>query len=928
MTTNTTTNAGYSSRLGNRNKVGPDAIVDKMKQNQYNTDEKLVIDFIQMALDITLTHGQLHHDLKDGVVLCNLVNQLRPGTIKTVGQKDLSFIKMDNITRFLQGARQLGLEDSQLFETIDLFEAKDMPRVIHTILTLSQLFIKTEPEKYSWLQVKGGCSSSAPSSSVTSSTVRGTDQGPLSISTPAGTSTTSENLPPSTLTSSSSTLSTNSIISSSQDEDTEAKYRHVRDIFSCFDNQDLRVITDASLDHNTNTSKELSLANELDWYVPTQTPTVLSRPPKSPLRTSQRSKSVGRRRSSTTTATSSKSTMPATLDDLHTLSPSSSCSSLLSSSSILSPNTPDTQVSTDDSHNWSYNQKVHSHSDLPPRQPHSSRRSSNAQQQTTGSLGRHSKKHHQQQQQQQDQEEDKVRLYLQGQDGSTSIQYQLGNCIGKGQFGSVYRALDLATGEIVAVKRIKLEDGELDQEMMKEVDLLKTMSHLNVIQYLGFIRNRHHINIILEYAENGSLMSTLRSFGAFPEKLVASFCVKILNGLDYLHDNQVVHCDLKAANILTTKTGDVKLTDFGVSLNLKIKAVDDQTVSGTPNWMAPEVIEMKGASTKSDIWSLGCTLIELVTGKPPYADLISMSAMFRIVEDDYPPLPDNISEDMRDFLLCCFQKNPDDRPTAKTLKEHPWIQYHQRNTKSTANATTSDGTSDVIPDTEDRQSIHQRSIARSSMDSIRRQIQQSQHNHHQLPNLEEGDYATHRFIQTSFGKIVECKVCGELLREQAIFCETCSLICHDECKKLAFSCPPKVNEQQPSYDWVFSAKIYNRNSNKETKSSPRSSIPTFGVRRASTTRLRQPLASALRDHPQAESIRKYSRALGLTPQEQQALLENPALLSHTMALEESLRGTNGPNTITKSTIIDRFSNIKKTGDGTSNGIKDDQCIVS
>jgi serine/threonine protein kinase len=110
------------------------------------------------------------------------------------------------------------------------------------------------------------------------------------------------------------------------------------------------------------------------------------------------------------------------------------------------------------------------------------------------------------------------------------------------------------------------------------------MSHLNVIQYLGFIRNNQHINIILEYAENGSLMSTLKSFGAFPEKLVASFCVKILGGLAYLHDNQVVHCDLKAANILTTKTGDVKLTDFGVSLNLKIKTVDDQAVSGTPNW--------------------------------------------------------------------------------------------------------------------------------------------------------------------------------------------------------------------------------------------------------------------------------------------------------------------------------------------------------
>lgn len=110
------------------------------------------------------------------------------------------------------------------------------------------------------------------------------------------------------------------------------------------------------------------------------------------------------------------------------------------------------------------------------------------------------------------------------------------------------------------------------------------MNHYNVIRYLGFIRNKNHLNIILEYAENGSLMSTLKSFGAFPEKLVASFCIKILNGLDYLHENDVVHCDLKAANILTTKTGNVKLTDFGVSLNLKIKKDDNETVSGTPNW--------------------------------------------------------------------------------------------------------------------------------------------------------------------------------------------------------------------------------------------------------------------------------------------------------------------------------------------------------
>ena len=124
--------------------------------------------------------------------------------------------------------------------------------------------------------------------------------------------------------------------------------------------------------------------------------------------------------------------------------------------------------------------------------------------------------------------------------------------------------------------------------------------------------------------------------------------MKILEGLHYLHTSDVVHCDLKAANILTTKNGNVKLSDFGVSLNLRAMAREgtsgavatggggasggggkeggredkgDKEVAGTPNWMAPEVIELKGASTKSDIWSLACTVIELLTGRPPYGDI-------------------------------------------------------------------------------------------------------------------------------------------------------------------------------------------------------------------------------------------------------------------------------------------------------------------
>ena len=99
---------------------------------------------------------------------------------------------------------------------------------------------------------------------------------------------------------------------------------------------------------------------------------------------------------------------------------------------------------------------------------------------------------------------------------------------------------------------------------------------------------------------------------------------KILEGLGYLHRNGVVHCDLKVANILTTKSGDVKLSDFGVSLSLSVMERAAKDVAG--NWMAPEVLKLRGASTKSDIWSLGCTVIELLTGQPPYGDIANVLA--------------------------------------------------------------------------------------------------------------------------------------------------------------------------------------------------------------------------------------------------------------------------------------------------------------
>ncbi|KAG8995688.1 hypothetical protein FRB94_008863 [Tulasnella sp. JGI-2019a] len=252
--------------------------------------------------------------------------------------------------------------------------------------------------------------------------------------------------------------------------------------------------------------------------------------------------------------------------------------------------------------------------------------------------------------------------------------YQLGDSLGKGAFGQVYRALNWTTGETVAVKQIQLSNipkSELG-EIMSEIDLLKNLNHANIVKYKGYVKTRDNLYIILEYCENGSLNNICKRFGKFPENLVGVYISQVLEGLVYLHDQGVIHRDIKGANILTNKDGTVKLADFGVAAT-PTGGITDATVVGSPYWMAPEVIEQTGATTASDIWSVGCVVIELLEGKPPYHFLQPMPALFRIVQDDCPPIPEGASPVVKDFLYHCFQKDCNLRISAKKLLRHPWM---------------------------------------------------------------------------------------------------------------------------------------------------------------------------------------------------------------------------------------------------------------
>ncbi|KAJ2449211.1 Protein kinase of the Mitotic Exit Network [Coemansia sp. RSA 2424] len=251
-------------------------------------------------------------------------------------------------------------------------------------------------------------------------------------------------------------------------------------------------------------------------------------------------------------------------------------------------------------------------------------------------------------------------------------EYQLGDIIGKGAAGSVYRGLNLRTGGVVAIKQIRKEGFSSYDEIeaaRKEIDVLRDLNHRNIVKYIGYEQTEQELDIILEYCEGGSLQNILRKFSKFPENLVGVYVAQILDGLSYLHSNAILHRDIKPGNILLVKEGVVKLADFGVA---RIQNGLD-TVVGSPYWIAPEVLQLKGATSASDIWSLGCTIVQLVDGKAPYQDLPPMAAMFRIGQDEHPPFPSNISPQLRDFLSKCLVHVPSARASADELRQHEWI---------------------------------------------------------------------------------------------------------------------------------------------------------------------------------------------------------------------------------------------------------------
>lgn len=258
--------------------------------------------------------------------------------------------------------------------------------------------------------------------------------------------------------------------------------------------------------------------------------------------------------------------------------------------------------------------------------------------------------------------------------------FALKNKLGSGAYGAVYRAKMVDTVFECAIK--VMDPGKDKQAIEAEYEALRSCSHPNIVQYYGCcLKTPKELWILMEYCDGGSVSDVMETLGTgYRDKELAYIAACVLRGLEYLHEEtHVIHRDVKAANILFTKTGGIKIADFGIAHQFCDEYACTVTQLGTPHWMAPEVWKEEEYSTAADIWSFGITIYEMIMQQPPYTELGPWSVFHRVVKGPPPTLPEEMNaiypDRVRKMLSACLTMDPNQRPTARQLLKHPMVVF-------------------------------------------------------------------------------------------------------------------------------------------------------------------------------------------------------------------------------------------------------------